>query len=134
MLHIALGGQTDESQFFLDNMLARGVDFDVIGESYYPKWHGTLADLRSNLNTLASKYGKDVVVVEYSQLKNEVNEIGFNVINGHGKGTFIWEPLSTWERIFERDGESNDLLKQYDEFYREYLTKGVEKALLNKVE
>ena len=134
MLHIALGGQTDESQFFIDNMLARGVDFDVIGESYYPKWHGILADLRSNLNTLAAKYGKDVVVVEYSQLKNEVNEIGFNVINGHGKGSFIWEPLSTWEQFFDRNGKSNDLLKLYDEFHSKYLLTGVEKAIQNKVE
>ena len=46
MLHIALGGQNDESVFFIDQMLARGVHFDVIGLSYYPKWHGTLDDLR----------------------------------------------------------------------------------------
>src|ERR1019366_1422264 len=45
MLHIALGGQNAESEFFLDNMIKRGVNFDVIGESYYPKWHGTLQDL-----------------------------------------------------------------------------------------
>ncbi|HLI93532.1 MAG TPA: glycosyl hydrolase 53 family protein, partial [Puia sp.] len=36
MLHIALGGQNDESHFFLDNMLERQVPFDVIGLSYYP--------------------------------------------------------------------------------------------------
>lgn len=37
MLHIALGGQNDESKFFIDNMINRGVQFDVIGLSYYPK-------------------------------------------------------------------------------------------------
>ncbi|MGN6401329.1 MAG: beta-galactosidase GalA, partial [Flavisolibacter sp.] len=72
MLHIALGGQNDESVFFINNMLSRGVQFDVIGESYYPKWHGTLSDLQNNLNDLARRYNKDVVVVEYSQLKKEV--------------------------------------------------------------
>ncbi len=36
MLHIALGGQNDESHFWLDNMLSRKVPFDVIGLSYYP--------------------------------------------------------------------------------------------------
>src|SRR5207249_1878294 len=45
LLHIALGGQNDESVFFINSMLQRGVAFDVIGESYYPKWHGTLDDL-----------------------------------------------------------------------------------------
>jgi beta-galactosidase len=39
MLHIALGGQHDESVFFIDNMLTRGVRFDVIGLTFYPKWH-----------------------------------------------------------------------------------------------
>jgi beta-galactosidase len=53
MLHIALGGQNDESVFFLNNMIMRGVKFDVIGLSYYPKWHGTLADLQYNLCDLA---------------------------------------------------------------------------------
>jgi len=77
LLHIALGGQNNESVFFIDNMLARGVSFDVIGESYYPKWHGTLDDLRDNLNDLVRRYDKDVIVVEYSALKDEVNQIVF---------------------------------------------------------
>ncbi len=115
MLHVALGGQHDESVWFIDNMLARGVQFDVIGESYYPKWHGTLDDLKNNLTSLAKRYPQDVIVVEYSQLKNEVNKIAFDLPGGKGKGTCIWEPLSTWEKIFERDGKSNELINLYDE-------------------
>jgi beta-galactosidase len=121
MLHMALGGQNDESHSFLDNMLARGVVFDVIGLSYYPKWHGTLADLKYNANDLAQQYQKDVIIVEYSQLKKEVNEIAFNIPGGRGKGTCIWEPLSTWESIFDKDGKSNDLLLVYDEISKKYL-------------
>ncbi len=123
MLHVALGGQNNESVFFIDNMLARGVHFDVIGESYYPKWHGTLEDLRDNLNDLARRYDRDIIVVEYSQLKNEVNKIAFEVQNGKGKGTCIWEPLSTWESVFEHDGKANDQLKKYDEISKMYLNK-----------
>ena len=121
LLHIALGGQNDESVFFINSVLQRGVDFDVIGESYYPKWHGTLDDLRNNLTDLVNRYHKDVVVVEYSQLKNEVNDIDFNLPGGKGKGTFIWEPLSTWEKIFERDGKSNELINLYDEINKKYI-------------
>ena len=66
MIHIALGGQNDESHFFLDNLLRRNVRFDVIGLSYYPKWYGTLADLKYNINNLAIPYQKDIIVVEYS--------------------------------------------------------------------
>ena len=118
MLHIALGGQHDESVWFLDNMLARSVQFDVIGESYYPKWHGTLDDLKNNLTSMAKRYQQDIIVVEYSQLKSEVNKIAFDLPGGKGKGSCIWEPLSTWEKIFERDGKSNELINLYDEFSR----------------
>lgn len=55
MLHIALGGQHDESVFFIDQMQKRSVHFDVIGFSYYPKWHGSLDDLRDNLNDIVRK-------------------------------------------------------------------------------
>jgi beta-galactosidase len=123
MLHVALGGQNNESVFFIDNMLARGVHFDVIGQSYYPKWHGTLADLENNLNDLVRRYNKDVIVVEYSALKEEVNKIAFSLPNGKGKGTCIWEPLSTWEQFFDRDGKSNKYLLLYDEMSKKYLKK-----------
>jgi beta-galactosidase len=122
MLHIALGGQNDEARFFLDNMMMRGVPFDVIGLSYYPRWHGTLEDLRYNLDDLAKRYDKDVIVVEYSQLKREVNNLSFNVEGGHGKGSAIWEPLNTWEAFFDRQGKSTDMLGIYDELNKEYLS------------
>jgi beta-galactosidase len=121
MLHVALGGQNNESVFFIDNMLARGVHFDVIGQSYYPKWHGTLSDLENNLNDLVRRYNKDVIVVEYSALKEEVNKIAFSLPNGKGKGTCIWEPLSTWEKFFDNDGKSNKYLSLYDEMSKKYL-------------
>ncbi len=120
MLHVALGGQRDESVFFIDNMLARGVHFDVIGQSYYPKWHCTLDDLRDNLTDLIKRYNKDVILVEYSHKKMEVNKIVSELPNGRGKGTCIWEPLNTWESIFDRQGRSNELLKLYDEIRKMY--------------
>ena len=123
MLHIALGGQNDESHFFLDNMLERQVPFDVIGLSYYPKWHGSLADLKYNVDDLARQYGKDVIVVEYTQRKLEVNDIAFSVAGGRGLGTCIWEPLNTWEQIFDKDGKANDYLYLYDELSKEFVLK-----------
>ena len=123
MLHVALGGQNDESVFFIENMIRRGVHFDVIGESYYPKWHGTLDDLRDNLNDLVRRFDKDVIVVEYSAKKEEVHKIAFDLPGGKGKGTCIWEPLSTWESIFDWEGKSNDWLKLYDELKAKYLDK-----------
>lgn len=121
MLHIALGGQHDESVFFFDNMLARNINFDVVGMSYYPKWHGTLEDLRNNLTRMANRYPHDIILVEYSHMKREVHDIIFNLPNGKGKGTAIWEPLNTWESIFDKEGKTNELITVYDEVSREFV-------------
>ena len=120
MLHIALGGQNSDSEFFLDDMINRGVSFDVIGESYYPKWHGTPNDLETNLNLLSKKYNRPVIVAEYSQLKAQVNRIAFSIPGNQMKGTFIWEPLNTGESIFDRDGKSNEHINEFDEIKEEY--------------
>ena len=121
MLHVALGGQNEESVWFIDNMIARKVPFDLIGQSYYPKWHGTLDDLQHNLNDLVRRYNKDIIIVEYSHQKEAVNRIGFNLPNNRGKGTCIWEPLNTWEKIFDESGKSNELIELYDVFRERYL-------------
>lgn len=110
MLHIACGGQNDESRIFLDNMMSRGVVFDIIGQSYYPQWHGTLDELKFNLNDLSSRYMQDVIVAEYTQHKIEVNDIAFNLSKGSIKGAFIWEPLNTWEYFFDKQGKAIDSL------------------------
>lgn len=64
MIHLDRGGDNAGARWFLENLAARDVAFDVIGLSYYPWWHGTLAQLEANLDDLAVRYGKDVVVVE----------------------------------------------------------------------
>jgi len=45
---------------------AAGVDYDVFASSYYPYWHGTLANLTSVLSQVATTYGKKVMVAETS--------------------------------------------------------------------
>lgn len=64
MLHLAEGGDNATFRWWFDQAVARGVPFDVIGASYYPYWHGSLAGLQANLNDMASRYNRDVVVVE----------------------------------------------------------------------
>lgn len=39
-------------------------DFDIVGISYYPYWHGTLAELSENMDNISERYNKKVVVVE----------------------------------------------------------------------
>ncbi|HEX5552963.1 MAG TPA: glycosyl hydrolase 53 family protein [Chitinophagaceae bacterium] len=121
MLRIADGGQNALSRAFLDKMLARSVPFDIIGESYYPKWHGTTSQLKGNLNDLAGRYTQRIIVVEYSERKTEVNNIVFTLPDHKGMGTFIWEPLNTWEAIFDRQGQARDsLLNLYKKIARKF--------------
>ncbi len=120
MLHIACGGQNEESVHFIDNMLKRNVDFDIIGESYYPQWHGTVEQLKYNLNDLSKRYKQQVIVAEYTAHKQEVNDIAFALPNGKMKGTFIWEPLNTWEFIFDKTGHANALIMVYDKVAKQY--------------
>lgn len=64
VLHLALGGDNARCRWFLDHAFAAGVDPDVIGVSFYPWWHGALADLEANLDDLAARYAREVQVVE----------------------------------------------------------------------
>lgn len=121
MMHIALGGQNDESRFWLDNMLARDVRFDIIGISFYPRWHGTLDDLNSNLNDLIARYNKPVNVVEYSDFKATVHELVFNLPDDMGKGACIWEPLTWRSGLFNKDGSVTPLMSTYDKLHSKYL-------------
>jgi beta-galactosidase/arabinogalactan endo-1,4-beta-galactosidase len=123
MLHIADGGQNTESRYFLDNMLARNVEFDVIGESYYPRWHGTLDSLKNNLTDLSGRYKQDIIVVEYSEKKQEVNDIAFSLPHDKGKGTCIWEPISWGETFFDKDGKTNKLIDVYPGVAKKYKVK-----------
>lgn len=122
MMHLACGGQNEESRIFLDKLIAHKISFDIIGQSYYPQWHGTLEDLKNNLTNLAKNYPQEVVIVEYTAFKKEVNEIAFSIPNKKMRGTFIWEPLNTWERIFEKDGKSNALIDIYPELSQKWIT------------
>lgn len=66
MIHLDNGGNNALYREWFDEYLKRGEDFDVIGLSYYPFWHGTLDMLTDNMNDLATRYGKDLIVAEVS--------------------------------------------------------------------
>jgi arabinogalactan endo-1,4-beta-galactosidase len=66
MIHIDRGGDQGGARYFFDHVVEAGVDFDLIGLSYYPFWHGPLVSLQQTLGDLAIRYGRDIVVVETS--------------------------------------------------------------------
>jgi len=64
MIHIDRGGDNIGSRWFFDTLLAHKVDFDIIGLSYYPWWHGSMKTLKANVNDLARRYGKEIIIAE----------------------------------------------------------------------
>ncbi len=67
MLHLDNGGNNELYKDWFGHYIEEGgEDFDYIGLSYYPFWHGTMEDLRNNMNDLAVRFGKDMIVTETS--------------------------------------------------------------------
>ena len=66
MIHLDNGGNNALYREWFDNFTKRGEDFELIGLSYYPFWHGSLQMLNDNMNDIAKRYGKDLIVAEVS--------------------------------------------------------------------
>jgi arabinogalactan endo-1,4-beta-galactosidase len=83
MLHFDQGGDNAQSRTFFDHMVAGGVPFDVIGLSYYPFWHGPLTAMRTNVDDLATRYDKPIVVAE--------SQYAWTLANGDSLGNSVWQ-------------------------------------------
>lgn len=66
MIHLDNGGNAPMYRDWFDHYMERGEDFQIIGLSYYPFWHGALEDLQNNMNDLVVRYGKELVIAEVS--------------------------------------------------------------------
>ena len=66
MIHLDNGGKNELYRDWFDHYVERGEDFDYIGLSYYPFWHGSLQSLEDNMNDIAVRYGKELIVAEVS--------------------------------------------------------------------
>ena len=65
ILHSERTANTTVLLDYFDRMKNNGIDYDIIGLSYYPEHHKTLAQLESALTSLEKKqYGKDIMIVE----------------------------------------------------------------------
>lgn len=66
MLHLDAGGNNPMYVDWFENYVKRGEDFDIIGMSYYPFWHGSISELEYNMRDMAARYGKKIVIAEVS--------------------------------------------------------------------
>jgi len=140
MLHVDHGGDIPLTRNFFDKMEEYGVEYDVIGFSFYPWSHGTLLDLRDNLRFTALRYGKEIIVVETGyyfepsrtfrdtlppfpetpegqrQWLETVNVIVMNTPNGLGRGVFWWEPMMGGRGYFDRRGNVQPIIHAFEKY------------------
>ncbi len=83
MLHFDEGGNNADSVRFFDHMIQGGVPFDVIGLSYYSFFHGHLNAMRNNVDDLATRYGKPIVIAE--------SQYAWTLAAGDSTGNFVWQ-------------------------------------------
>ena len=98
ILHTERATQTNVLTNFYDRMKTDGVDYDIIGLSYYPIWHNTVATLETAIKTLESKYtDKDIMIVEtgaaYSWLPEDIDYTPVYKATEAGQKKFIDEVI-----------------------------------------
>ena len=103
---------------------------DVLGLSYYPKWHGDLDSLKRVLNTIANNHDIKIAVVEYADKHREVNDLVFALSANKRFGTFVWEPqefegdnslpLFDWQSGTNSGRYSNARLQLYPQMAIDY--------------
>jgi arabinogalactan endo-1,4-beta-galactosidase len=144
MIHIDKGGNKNFTKYFFDKLNSYGIHYDVIGQSYYPWWHGNLLDLRECLNFTATEFKKDIILVEVAynwvpseyinkkapfaetkegqkEFLEEVNRIILNIPDNRGCGVFWWEPAVSrrgTRSFFDEDGNVLPVIKVFDRFTR----------------
>lgn len=122
MIHIDRGGNNSLAVEYFGRLISAGVDFDIIGLSYYVFYHGEFRHFEANIRDLAERFGKKVVVAETSygftnapianaahilteayhgyplnvegqaRMIRDVIKATVNLPNDLGLGIFYWEP------------------------------------------
>ena len=65
MLHISSSGNMGTTRYFLDDAVAAGMKFDVIGLSYYEMWDGVVANMKATIDEIYYRYPtKSIAIAE----------------------------------------------------------------------
>lgn len=65
IVHVELGNTMTKAVSFFTTAQSQGIDYDVIGLSYYPFWHGPMATFSNLLGQLQQKFpAKQIMVME----------------------------------------------------------------------
>ncbi len=136
ILHVDQGNNNARFRRWFDSATAHNAKYDVIGLSYYPYWlEGkpdytlSINDLGNNLNDMAARYGKEVMVVEVGGEDNKVQNTYDMLVavqqkvkevpGGKGLGVVYWEPegARSWSHyVLSAWGDDGKPTKALDAF------------------
>lgn len=87
MVHINNGADAGLTRWFFDHLAPqrRGIDFDLIGLSYYPDGKNTLAQLKEALAVAARRYHKPLVIAETAFPQYGAARPGQIIYNEYGR-------------------------------------------------
>lgn len=66
IIHLDYGTDNVMYRKWFTQIQPYGLEFDIIGMSYYPHYNGSLEMLLANMNDISSEFDKDIMVVETS--------------------------------------------------------------------
>ena len=89
ILHLEHSGSFDMQDWYFSNILEQNVEFDVIGESYYPYWHGPFSMFKDCITKLKAKYKKEIWVVELGYEYMDDGRTDFSEVTDAKEGDFI---------------------------------------------
>ena len=125
----------------LTGLQVKEIDYDIVGLSFYPYWHGTIEDLKNAIIHIRDTYGKKVYVAEnaycytaedgdgsansvegtddlaegYSASvqgqANEVRDVCAAASEAGAEGVFYWE--GTWIPVGPADADNSNLWEKY---------------------
>mgnify|MGYP002622902476 CR=1 FL=1 len=75
IIHTEKAGDWDITKSYYQHLRRHGVDYDIIGLSYYPMWHGSIPNLGENLKRLNWLFpDKPVMIVETAAYYSHEND------------------------------------------------------------
>ena len=110
VIHLTLSESITEENYkwFFDAMKTNSLDYDIIGASYYPYWTNQKPSMLTSLaNTMYSRYGKDLLIMEvgysWTQYRPSGRYSGNHEGQLHMNGTAYNEATEAGQKSFMQE-------------------------------
>ncbi|MCF0179467.1 MAG: glycosyl hydrolase 53 family protein [Bacteroidales bacterium] len=101
ILHVERVADEKYTVDFFKDMEDAQVDYDIIGLSYYPTWHGLIPQLSKTLSEIETNFDKDIMIVE----------IGYYYAWMNTKDTYYKECYARWPVTENSNKGQGDFIK-----------------------